>query len=89
MTDFVNLNWAEKFIEVKGIQRLCDVGAEVPELKIECSMIITSNTRSLVSALLQIIYDNMYYDAARAKFREAVEEFAKYEKFMQYDNKVL
>lgn len=64
-------------MEVKGVQRLCDIGSVVPELKIESSMVITQNTRSLVSALLSTIYENMYYDAARAKFREAAEEFSK------------
>lgn len=62
---------------MKGVQRLADIAAEVPELKIESSMIITSNTRSLASVLMQKIYDNMYYDAAREKYRNAVEEFAK------------
>ncbi|ODN02889.1 Protein unc-45 B [Orchesella cincta] len=74
--DHTSLNWAERFVEVKGLQRLADIGAEVSELKIESSMIITSNTRALVGALFNIIYDNMFYDGARRDFLENIEEFS-------------
>jgi hypothetical protein len=71
------LSWAEKFIEVGGLKRLADVGAEVPELKIESAIPVTQNTRGLLSVLLNRLYNNMYYDKAREKYLDEIDAFIK------------
>ncbi len=71
------MNWAEKFIEIKGLQKLADIGAEVPELKIESAMSVTQNTKGLLSVLMTRIYNNMYYDKAREKYTNEIDEFLK------------
>lgn len=78
IADYYNLNWCDKFLDVKGLQKLADIGAEVPELKIESSMDITTNTRGLLGVLLNRIYNNMYYDKARERFISEIDEFIKY-----------
>lgn len=77
LSDYVNLNWAEKFIDIGGLQKLADIGAEVPELKVESAMSITTNTRGLLSVLMTRIYNNMYYDKARERYISEVDEFLK------------
>lgn len=56
------INWAERLVEIKGIQRIVEVAGELQEFKYESSMDITSNTRNIVAVCLSRIYDNMYYD---------------------------
>lgn len=75
--DYTNLNWAEKFVEVKGLQKLSDVGAEVPELRVESAIPVTPNTRGLLAVLMLRIYNNMYYDKARERYTTEVDEFLK------------
>ncbi|XP_021950325.1 protein unc-45 homolog B isoform X2 [Folsomia candida] len=75
--DYVNLNWADKFVEIHGLQKLADIGAEVPELKIESAMTITPNTRGLLSVLMTRIYNNMYYDKARETYVAEIDDFLK------------
>ncbi|XP_018318631.1 protein unc-45 homolog B [Agrilus planipennis] len=71
------LNWAERFMEIGGIQKLMEVASELEEYKYESSMNITSNTASIVSVCLSRIYENMYYDEARQKFVQKIEDFIK------------
>ncbi|KAK6640668.1 hypothetical protein RUM44_012365 [Polyplax serrata] len=78
------INWAERLVEIKGIQRIVEVAGELQEFKYESSMDITSNTRNIVAVCLSRIYDNMYYDKARQKFVACVEEFIK-EKLLNPD----
>jgi len=77
MVDYRYLGWSDKFIEIGGLQRLADIGAEVPELNIESAMPLTTNTRGLLSVLLVTIYDNMYYDKARENYLNQIDEFFK------------
>ncbi|EZA60054.1 hypothetical protein DMN91_008092 [Ooceraea biroi] len=71
------LNWAEQLVELRGLQRLMDVASEMEEYKYESSMEVTSSTRTITSVCLARIYENMYYDAAKEKFSNAIDEFIK------------
>lgn len=71
------LNWAEQLVEQRGLHRLMEVASELEEYKYESAMDITENTRTVTSVCLARIYENMYYDAARAKFYNAIDEFIK------------
>jgi protein unc-45 len=71
------LSWAEKFIEVGGLAKLCDLSTEIPELNIESAMEVTKNTRNLSAVLFTRIYENMYYDKAKATFTDVVDACVK------------
>ena len=74
---YTTLNWAERLVEIRGVQRLMEVASELPEYKYESAMEITDSTRTVTSVCLARIYENMYYDAAKEKFTNAIEEFIK------------
>lgn len=71
------LNWAERLVELRGLERLMEVASELEEYKYESAMDITPSTRTVTSVCLARIYENMYYDAAKAKFSEAIDGFIK------------
>ncbi|KAK0176381.1 hypothetical protein PV328_000524 [Microctonus aethiopoides] len=71
------LDWAEKLVDIRGLQRLMEVSSELEEYKYESAMNITSSTRTITSVCLGKIYENMYYDAAKDKFCAAIDEFIK------------
>lgn len=71
------INWAEQMVEIKGLHRLLRVCSEIEEYKTESSMNITPSSRTIAAVCLSRIYDNMYYDAARQRFTEQVDEFIK------------
>lgn len=74
---FTALNWAETFVEKKGLLRLLEVCSELEEYKYESAMNITQSSRTIAAACLARIYENMYYDQAREKFNQQVDEFIK------------
>lgn len=74
---YTALNWAERLVEIDGIARLMECASELEECKYESSMNITQQTRTLAAVCLSRIYENMYYDAARDKFIEKVQDFIK------------
>lgn len=74
---YTALEWAEKLVEIRGLQRLMEVASELEEYKYESAMNITPSTRTITSVCLAKIYENMYYDAAKEKFRENIDEFIK------------
>ncbi|XP_071639799.1 protein unc-45 homolog B-like [Temnothorax longispinosus] len=74
---YTALDWAERLVELRGLQRLMEVASEMEEYKYESSMDITSSTRTITSVCLAKIYENMYYDAAKEKFSNAIDEFIK------------
>lgn len=78
------INWAEKFVEIKGLHRLLEVCSELEEYKYESAMNITPSSRTIAAACLAKIYENMYYDQAREKFNNQVDEFVK-DKLMSPD----
>ncbi|XP_071652808.1 protein unc-45 homolog B-like [Temnothorax longispinosus] len=71
------LDWAERFVELRGLQKLMEVAGEMEGYKYNSSIDITSSTRTKTSMCLTKIYENMYYDAAKEKFINAIEEFIK------------
>lgn len=71
------INWAERFVEIKGLQRLLEVCSELEEFKYESSLNITLSSRTVAAACLAKIYENMYYDEARERFNNQVDEFVK------------
>lgn len=72
---YTALSWAERLVDLRGLQRLMEVASELEEYKYESAMDITASTRTVTSVCLARIYENMYYDAAKEKFRSAIDEF--------------
>ncbi|XP_049879215.1 protein unc-45 homolog B [Pectinophora gossypiella] len=71
------INWAERFVEIKGLQRLLEVCSELEEYKYESAMNITPSSSTVAAACLAKIYENMYYDEAKQIFNNHVDEFIK------------
>ncbi|XP_077275601.1 protein unc-45 homolog B-like [Temnothorax americanus] len=72
------LGWAKRLIKFCGLQKLMEVASEMEEYKYkESSINITSSTRIKTSICLTKIYENMYYDAAKEEFIDAIEKFIK------------
>lgn len=78
------ISWAERFVEIKGLQRLLDVCSELEEYKYESAMNITASSSTIAAACLARIYENMYYDEAKEKFNRQVDDFVK-DKLMSPD----
>ncbi|XP_015606601.1 protein unc-45 homolog A [Cephus cinctus] len=74
---YTALNWAERLVEIRGLQRLMEVASELEEYKYESAMEITQSTRTVTSVCLARIYENMYYDAAKEKYMNAIDEYIK------------
>lgn len=71
------LNWAERLVEIRGLHRLMEVASELEEYKYESAMEITPSTRTISSVCLARIYENMYYDQARTRFLNSVDDYIK------------
>ncbi|XP_024883055.1 protein unc-45 homolog B-like [Temnothorax curvispinosus] len=72
------LGWAKQLIKFRGLQKLMEVASEMEGYKYkESSINITSSTRIKTSMCLTKIYENMYYDAAKKEFIDAIEKFIK------------
>ncbi|XP_071650871.1 protein unc-45 homolog B-like [Temnothorax longispinosus] len=69
------LDWAKRFVELRGVQRLMEVASE-RELynKYKFSMDITSSTQTITSGCLAKIYENVYCDDEKT-FINAIDEF--------------
>lgn len=74
---YQTLNWAERLVEIKGLQRLMEICSELEEYKYESAMNITPSSRTIASVALARIYENMYYDEARGKFMANIDEFVR------------
>ncbi|XP_050666566.1 protein unc-45 homolog B [Leptidea sinapis] len=74
---YSTLNWAERFVEIRGLQRLLEVCSELEEYKYESAMNITPSSSTVAAACLARVYENMYYDQAREKFNNQVDDFIK------------
>ncbi|XP_034828206.1 protein unc-45 homolog B [Maniola hyperantus] len=74
---YSTLNWAERFVEIRGLQRLLEVCSELEEYKYESAMNITASSRTVAAACMARIYENMYYEQAREKFHSQVDDFVK------------
>ena len=71
------LNWAERLVEINGLNRLMDVCSELEEYKYESAMNITASSRTIAAVCLSRIYDNMYHDELRHKYCDHIDEFVK------------
>ncbi|CAH2093739.1 unnamed protein product [Euphydryas editha] len=74
---YSTLNWSERFVEIRGLQRLLEVCSELEEYKYESAMNITESSRTIAAACLARIYENMYYDQARELFNSQIDDFIK------------
>lgn len=74
---YTALEWAERLVEKRGLIRLMDICSELEEYKYESAMPITSSSRTIASVCLARIYENMYYDEARHRFMDQIDEFVK------------
>jgi protein unc-45 len=74
---YKSIDWAERLVEIRGLHRLMDICSELEEYKYESAMPITASSRTIASVCLARIYENMYYDAARQKFMDQIEEYVK------------
>ncbi|XP_070492093.1 protein unc-45 homolog B [Chironomus tepperi] len=72
---YKTLNWSERLVEQKGLQRLMEICSELEEYKYESAMPITPSSRTIASVCLARIYENMYYDEARQRFIAQIDEF--------------
>lgn len=74
---YKTLNWAEQLVEMRGLHRLMDICSELEEYKYESAMPITPSSRTIASTCLARIYENMYYDEARARFLQQIDDFVR------------
>jgi tetratricopeptide (TPR) repeat protein len=74
---YTTLSWAEQLVDAGGVGRLMECASELEEYKYESAMNITPSTRTIAAVCLSRVYDNMYYDAAREKFMEKIQDFIK------------
>ncbi|XP_071581805.1 protein unc-45 homolog B-like isoform X2 [Temnothorax nylanderi] len=70
------LDWAKRFVELLGVQRLMEVASEMEEYKYKykSSMDITSSTQTITRECLEKIYENVYYDDEKT-FINAIDKF--------------
>ena len=61
--------------ELIGLQRLMEIASEMEEMSYESSMQITANTRPTVAVCMGQVFEHMYYDQARERFTNKIEEF--------------
>ncbi|XP_053959379.1 protein unc-45 homolog B [Anastrepha ludens] len=74
---YTALEWAERLVEIRGLHRLLDVCSELEEYKYESAMEMTPSSRTIASVCMARIYENMYYDDARKRFGEQIDEYIK------------
>ncbi|KAH8369297.1 hypothetical protein KR009_007455 [Drosophila setifemur] len=71
------LEWAERLVEIRGLCRLLEVCSELQDYKYESAMDITGSSSTIASVCLARVYENMYYDEAKLKFADQIDEFIK------------
>ncbi|XP_071629450.1 protein unc-45 homolog B-like [Temnothorax longispinosus] len=70
------LDWAKRFVELRGVQRLMEVASEMEEYNSESLLNITSSTRTITSVCLAMVYKNVCKNCDDEKtFTNAVDEF--------------
>ncbi|XP_077258755.1 protein unc-45 homolog B-like isoform X1 [Temnothorax americanus] len=72
---YTALNWAERLVDFRGLQKLMEMASEMVEFKKNYSIDITSSTQIVISMCLAKVYENMYSDVAKKKFNNAIDEF--------------
>lgn len=74
---YTALEWAERLVEIRGLCRLLEVCSELQDYKYESAMDITPSSSTIASVCLARIYENMYYDEAKLRFTDQIDEFVK------------
>ncbi|EDV91152.1 protein unc-45 homolog B [Drosophila grimshawi] len=74
---YTALAWAERLVEIRGLCRLLDVCSELEDYKYESAMNITASSSTIASVCLARIYENMYYDEAKLRFTDQIDEYVK------------
>ncbi|XP_034488398.1 protein unc-45 homolog B [Drosophila innubila] len=74
---YTALEWAERLVEIRGLCRLLEVCSELQDYKYESAMDITASSSTIASVCLARIYENMYYDEAKLRFTDQIDEFVK------------
>lgn len=72
---YTTLSWAERLVEIGGVQRLMECASELEEYKFESSLSITASTRTIAAVCLGRVFENMYYDKAKELYLEKIQEF--------------
>lgn len=73
--DYTALEWGIKLVENDGLFRLLDIASELPEIKYESSMVITTETQPKVSVCLDRVWMCCDYDAVKKIYLQKVDEF--------------
>ncbi|XP_028967404.1 protein unc-45 homolog B [Galendromus occidentalis] len=73
--DYHALDWGLKLVQSDGLYRLMDVASELPEVRYESSMEVTSETKPKVSVCLDRLWYCMDHDAAKDLYRDKVMSF--------------
>ena len=60
-----------------GVVKLLEIASEVEELRDECSINVTANTRLTAAILMGKIYEDMGEEKERSRLTEHIEEFMK------------
>ncbi|XP_067641167.1 protein unc-45 homolog B [Eurosta solidaginis] len=74
---YTALAWAERLVEIRGLQRLLEVCSELEEYKYESAMEITPSSRTIASVCMARVYENMYHDELRKRYTDAIDEYIK------------
>ena len=73
--DYDVLNWGSKLVKIKTLDNLLDVAGELEDIRYECSMEITCNTRPHLSLTLERIYNCLDCDQTREEYRKQVIDY--------------
>ncbi|KAK4877862.1 hypothetical protein RN001_010368 [Aquatica leii] len=72
---YTALNWAERLVEIGGVERLMECASELDEYKFESSLNITESTHTIAAVCLGRVFENMYYDKARDNYLQKIQGF--------------
>lgn len=72
---FEVLDWGKNFIRANGMEKLLEIASEVEELRDECSISVTANTRLTTSILLAKLYESQSDDKDRDRLTTIIDDF--------------
>uniref|UniRef100_A0A2P2HWV5 Protein unc-45 homolog B n=1 Tax=Hirondellea gigas TaxID=1518452 RepID=A0A2P2HWV5_9CRUS len=70
-----SLNWSTYFIRASGLEKLLSIASEVEELRDECSISLTENTRLTTAILLSKLYESQCEDKDRERLLSIIEKY--------------
>lgn len=71
------LDWSVQLIDADGVGKLLSVCSEMEEYTYESAIPITSSSATIASVCLARIYENCWYDQAKHKFLDKIEDYIK------------